>query len=461
MAYHPVYQISLVSGLLEKRLAPNHELLILAREIDWEGIERDLMRYYKPGGRPAKSIRLMVGLHLLKHRFNVSDAAVVQEVQENLYWMMFCGIEGQLGSADWPEPLHSTTLTKFRNRIGAAGTARIEALINQHLVGQGEIRPRSQLVDTTVQEKHIAYPRDTHLLEHGRRWIVKTVAQLEQLGARIWLYPFSDQAKRIWTGLNKWGRKNRDKLKEGTQELIDIARKVIEQVPAVVECGVEAMTQAVQARWERLTEQLQRYKQLLERVISQAEARWAGRHLKGKVLSLHEPHVVAIAKGKSERPYEYGVKVCLSIDAHGYVVSHQEYADARADLRTLDAALAGWEQVCGRPAQELGADRGFYTSRPSRRVQQLAHVAIPPTGKIPHPDKRKSYFRRLQRRRAAVEAVISHLKNDHRLDRSRYKGFEGDRMNVSWGVMAWNLKKWARKCQQRAKKQQQQEKVAA
>jgi IS5 family transposase len=66
------------------------------------------------------------------------------------------------------------------------------------------------------------------------------------------------------------------------------------------------------------------------------------------------------------------------------------------------------------------------------------------TSATKHADANKKYFRELQRKRASIEPVIGHLKQDHRLNRCRYKGFDGDQINVSLAVTAWNAKKWMR-----------------
>jgi IS5 family transposase len=191
--------------------------------------------------------------------------------------------------------------------------------------------------------------------------------------------------------------------------------------------------------------ELKKQRDLLKRVIEQAEDRWQGVHIKNKVLSLHEPHIVAIAKGKRAKPNEYGVKVSISIDRSGYVVGHQEYAENVADTTSLDPALDAWEEAFGKPSDELGADRGYHTPTASAKTAKIKRVAIPTKGKISHPDKKKPYFRRLQRKRAGIEPVIGHLKSDHRMNRSRYTGFHGDQMNVSRAGIAWNTKKWVRK----------------
>ncbi len=66
-------------------LNPDHELLHAASLIDWDGLQETLDVYYSPLGRQGKSIRLMVGIHLLKHRYDCSDEQAVETLHENAY----------------------------------------------------------------------------------------------------------------------------------------------------------------------------------------------------------------------------------------------------------------------------------------------------------------------------------------------------------------------------------------
>jgi len=106
-------------------LNSTHELLRAAELIDWDSLHEALSKYYSPLGRSGKPIRLMVGLHILKHRYNCSDERAVEELQENAYWQCFCGFETfQTGVL-----LESTSLVKFRNRLGSEGMKQIEAVL--------------------------------------------------------------------------------------------------------------------------------------------------------------------------------------------------------------------------------------------------------------------------------------------------------------------------------------------
>lgn len=69
-------------------------------------------------------------------------------------------------------------------------------------------------------------------------------------------------------------------------------------------------------------------------------------------------------------------------------------------------------------------------------------MSIPTKGKRPHPQTGTCWFKGLQKQRAKMEPIIGHLKAGLRMDRCRYKGFEGDQINASLTITAWNLKKW-------------------
>jgi IS5 family transposase len=103
---------------LGRILNRKHPLFVLAEQIDWRCFEEAFgSTYVEETGRPGIPIRLMVGLHYLKHTFNESDESVLDRFLENPYWQYFCGFEyfqHQL-------PIDSSSLTRFRKRIGDAG----------------------------------------------------------------------------------------------------------------------------------------------------------------------------------------------------------------------------------------------------------------------------------------------------------------------------------------------------
>jgi len=444
MSLQKSYQMNIIDGVFQAKLNPDHELLILAEKIDWEGLAEELAPNYSKSGRNGKPIRLMVGAHLLKHMFDVSDEQVVARLTGDVYWIAFCGIDQAFRTADW-SPLDPSTMTYFRKRIGANGVQKIEAIVRDHLIAEKRIAPKSQFVDTTAMEKNVAYPTDTDLLNKGRRNVLNGIKKLQGLGRRINVgRTFSRLAKKVLLTIAKLGEDRQQRIEEGATKLAKFAKIVLTRVPGALRKAKKHKDKKTQQQIEAVQEQIRKDAELLDRVIKQSESRYAGEHVKNKIYSLHEPRVTCIAKGKRGRPNEYGSKVSISVDRNGFVVDHQEYDNNVGDNTTLDQAVSGWEAATGQVPEELAADRGYHTAEYSETVQAVARIAIPRTGKTKHPDSGKHHFKRLQRKRASIEPIISHLKSDHRMNRSRYKGFEGDRINVAFAVSAWNVRKWMR-----------------
>ena len=83
---------SLFSGLAEM-LDPSHPLFRLANRVNWRIFDDEFEPLFcKDNGRPAKPIRLMVGLLILKHVRNLSDESIVEQWRENAYYQYFCGM---------------------------------------------------------------------------------------------------------------------------------------------------------------------------------------------------------------------------------------------------------------------------------------------------------------------------------------------------------------------------------
>jgi len=240
------------------------------------------------------------------------------------------------------------------------------------------------------------------------------------------------------------GKRQQERIKKGAEQLAKFAKKVLERVPAALRKAKKHKNERVQRQIKKAQEQLCQDAELLKRVIEQSEARYAGTHLKNKVYSLHEPQVTCIAKGKRGKPNEYGSKVSISVDKNGFVIAHTEYDSNVGDNTTMEEAVSDWEAATGQLPENFAADRSYHMPEYPEKVNEVKRIAIPRTGRTKHPDADRKYFRRLQRKRASIEPVISHLKQDHRMDRCRYKGFDGDRINVSLAVTAWNARKWMR-----------------
>ena len=151
-------QDDLYKSKLEYLIDLKHPLVLLSEKIHWELFEIEFEKLYcKDIGRPAKPIRLMVSLLLLKHMFDESDESVIERWRENPYWQYFSGME----YFQWQLPCDRTELIKFRSRIGDSG---IEKIFKESIDLHGKAGMEKEVIpDTTVQEKNITFPTDTKL----------------------------------------------------------------------------------------------------------------------------------------------------------------------------------------------------------------------------------------------------------------------------------------------------------
>ena len=155
--------LELFGILLTSFINKQHELYQLAESIDWQALEKRFHQYYIEFGRPGLSVRLLVGLHILKYTYKLSDEEVCRRWVENPYYQYFCGelyFRHDL-------PMECSSMTHFRNRVGSESLGRVlqESLAVAYFAGALDLKALEKVaVDTTVQEKSVTYPTDGKLL---------------------------------------------------------------------------------------------------------------------------------------------------------------------------------------------------------------------------------------------------------------------------------------------------------
>jgi len=431
----PERQILMFETSFSDVLDPNHELLRAAHLTDWDTLHDILSAYYSPRGRRGKSIRLMVGIHILKHRYNCSDERAVEMLHENAYWQCFCGFTTfQRGPI-----LEATSLVKFRNRIGAEGMKQIETVLLKAWSAMGLVKTRRVVIDTTAQPKNIAYPTDADLLHRIREKIVKQIKRVrEEVPLRKPFRSYVRTGKKLLLRIKKFHRRDPKGRNETIKELKTMTRHVVDQAAGVA-------NSLYSRGFKKAGRELNRLVSLGRRIVDQTTQVLSGASPIKRIYSLHEKGVAAIKKGKSHPACEFGSLVALAMNDDGLILAHKEYQRNIADVKTMGPVITGIKANVGHAPWEIAGDRGFDKARIKqencRRRWGVKRVAVPKKGKTPHPKSKEPWFKKALKQRVKIEPVIGHLKSDHRMDRCRYKGAAGDTMNVAWTSVAWNTKK--------------------
>jgi IS5 family transposase len=407
---------------LDQIIDTKHALVKLARTIDWRFLEEKFGAVYKDGpGQPPLPTRLMAGLAILKHTYNLSDEVVCELWLENPYYQYFCGEE----FFQHRLPLDRSSMTNWRNRMGEE---RLQGLLQESLAVATKTGAMKSgdlarvIVDTTVQPKNISFPTDAKLLNRAREKLVKLAkklgVELRQSYTRVGKFALIQHQRYAHAKQFKRARRSLRKLKTYLGRVIrDIARK-IDGDPRFEAAFAHLLS-------------------LARRVRAQERGQRGP-----KIYSLHAPEVECIGKGKAHKPYEFGVKVSVATTLkHSkggqFVVHAQALPGNPYDGHTLAGVIPAIEQLVGNTIERLHADAGYrghnappdykfkiYTSKQKRRVTPQ--------------------IKREMRRRAAVEPVIGHLKEDHRMDRNYLAHRQGDFNNAVLAAAGYNFRRLIR-----------------
>lgn len=395
----------------EEQLSRRHPLYILANQVNWQLFEDQFSPLFSATtGRPAKPIRRMVALLMLKHIRNLSDESVVEQWGENSYYQYLSGEK----SFATGKPCDASELVHFRHRIGQQG---IELIFQESIRINGKDADDSHVsIDTTVQEKNITYPTDAKLHK-------KIITKCQQMAADEGLavrQSYRYVLKKLSLDQRFRGHpKNKAKARKADKKLKTIAGRLVRELARQLAGDHHYQTDIA----------------LFERVLSQQ------RSDSHKIYSLHEPQVQCISKGKEHKKYEFGNKVSLVYtQTTGVIVGALGFCN-EYDGHTLERALAQTSRLRGHSPLTATADRGY---RGISRVGQTQIIIPKPASKSASVSQRAKKKKRFARR-AAIEAVIGHLKADNRLSRNFYKGIVGDNINVMLSAAGFNFRRMLNK----------------
>jgi IS5 family transposase len=355
----------------------------------------------------------MVALHYLKYTHNLSDEDVVATWVENPYWQYFSGMK-------WFEhklPINASSMTRWRKRIGEAGAEEllketIKAGLKLKAVKSFQLKRVN--IDTTVQEKEIRFPTDARLYDRARQRLVDFA---KERGIKL-RQNYNRKSKQMLYWQSRYSHARQMKrAKACTRKLRNYLGRVLRDI---------------ERNCSDPDRQLQSLMDIGTRIYHQKQKD------KNKLYSVHAPEVECISKGKAHKRYEFGCKVSVAATSKGgWFLGAMAVHGNPYDGHTLKQALKQVKRVIREP-EHVFVDMG-YRGHNYRGVTEV------------HVDKRrrgrtaKSLWRWMKRR-AAIEPGIGHLKREHRMDRNRLKGIEGDRINAILSVAGMNfckLLKWA------------------
>lgn len=448
-------------------LDPHNRWVKLSACIPWD----ELAECYYQGfvadrGRPMKDARLVIGAVIIKHKLCLSDVETVQQIQENPYLQFFVGLPGYQVT----EPFASSLFVEIRKRMGETvfeGFHR--AIIAAHegqkpikvqppapitptepqedevsSVGNSPmtlpdetstpantesctIRHQGQLLlDATVVEQAIRFPTDLSLLNEAREFTEQIIDTLSK-NLRIHTKPrtYRQKARAAYLAIAKQKRPGAKVLRRGLKQQLQYLRRNlghIVQLLAVIPDG----TPLPLPYW------LQYRYWVIQHLYQQQATMYQSktRRCDHRIVSISQPYVRPIVRGKLDKPVEFGAKLSVSLTGDGLAHVDQLRWDAFNEGQDLIVQVEAYRSRYGHYPEKVLADP-LYGTRHNRDYlkQRGIHFAGKPLGrpkqeteenreelKQAKEQRRQDYLRRIP-----IEGKFGQGKNGYRLNSIRAK----------------------------------------
>jgi len=400
-------------------------------------------------GRRGAPAEMVLRLLILKHVRNWSYEVLEREVRANLVYRDFT----RVGGGKTPD---AKTMGRWGLAVGPEAIKRVHEQLVTIAQAEGVAAGRRMRVDTTVVETNIHYPTDSSLLGDGVRVLTRVMKKITAIageaGARLRDRSRSVKLRvlEIARAARAKGPQSQERLKQGYGRLLNSTSRVVGQAKRFAREIADGVKRAgdvlAQLALEGLRQQLDEMAPRVKQVMKQTRARIFGgdTRAEGKLVSLFEPSTEVIRKGKAAKPTEFGKMVKLQ-EAENQIVTDYEVYDRRPnDADLLIPAIESHQARLGRVPYLVAADAAFYSGKneAAARAKGVKRVCVPNRStKSPERkrEQKKRWFRNGQKWRTGSEGRISVVKRRHGLDRCRYKGDNGMRRWVGWGVIGDNL----------------------
>jgi IS5 family transposase len=433
-------QLDFGNHLIAEIVPEDNELVKLKKILDWEKMNKIYRECYKSRkGNATKRTNLVIGIFILRHLYRKPYRVLIEELHVNTAYMHFCSVSYEeivRLKKQGKKLIDHSALIKIKSRLGHKRFERIAGIFLEQLKKNGFIDGKYLFSDTTSLEKNIIYPTDISLLkrviEEAEAVIQKVQYKKEMIKSEV--IKKANRAAKIFYSSSK---KTKELIKAICEQLISISSDTLKKAAEVVK------QKSVQTKGYII----ERYKKLEDvgfRIVDQTIRHLDGEKIEDRVVSYFEDHARSLPKGKAGKPVEFGGKLRVDMSGNGYITNWELYIGNPADVTMLKDSVKKHHAVFKDKFKGAGFDRSFYDEKKIKEIEDEYNITLA----IPHKkDRTKEMGKwrdKLYNRRSAIEAKISEGKRMCGLNKSLYKGFEGDKIWTSLGILSLNIRKLLR-----------------
>lgn len=322
----------------------------------WESLYAALFSGIK--GNVAKPCRMVLGSLIIQMRMGLSDRDLVKQIMENPYYQYFIGLD----EFQQNPPFAPTLLVEWRKRLDLDFLIKVNDVLCDTMPKSKRSKKSfgastsgtliaTQICDATVAPQYIRYPQDTSLLNEAR---MKLEGIIDSICARYSLpkpRTYRKVAHKEYLSIAKMKKPSKERRRKAVQQQLAYVRRDLKYVDAFIQAGCE------------LDERCQDLLLVIRKLYEQQQYMYDNNThvVENRIVSISQPYVRPIVRGKASNPTEFGAKLHLSIDERGFARIEYLSFDAFNEGPMLQAALNAYRYHHGHYPERVLVDKIYGT----------------------------------------------------------------------------------------------------
>ena len=276
----------------------------------WENLYSGL--FPTTTGNVAKPCRMVLGSMIIQTRMGFTDRDLVAQIRQNPYYQYFIGLE----SFQHATPFDASLLVYWRKRVTIDFVIKANDLLCDSVPHVAYVRSRTkrgtlmatQICDATVAPQYIRFPQDTSLLNEARRKLEVMIDFFCETYRLEKPRTYRKTAQKEYLAFAKSKKPSADKVRDAVRAQLGYVRRDISYVDGFMSEGYAPAPKFVD---NIITIHLlyEQQKYMYDNRVHKVENR---------IVSISQPYVRPIVRGKASRSTEFGAKLHLSIDETGF-----------------------------------------------------------------------------------------------------------------------------------------------
>lgn len=438
------------------KLDPDNQWIVLSQLVPWELVQRKYAETFDGyNGHVATDARIAFAALFIKEKKGTSDQGTVEEIQENPYLQFFLGYEEYTNKA----PFDDSAMTGFRKRITPEFMAEInEAIVLRQIEREIELQKKlkentpeptgeqqeepsekgeekansnqgEMILDATCAPADITYPTDLKLLNTGRE---KTEAMIDSMHAPLRSKEkkprtYRERARKDYLAVAKKRKAKANEKRRAIRKQLGYLDRNLKSIQTLEDKGFLPL----------LSKKQQEELKTIRTLYAQQEYMYKNKthRVPDRIVSIHQPHIRPIVRGKAATPVEFGAKLSVSV-VKGYVFVDRIDYNAYHEAKDLPEQAEAYFKRFGFYPEAIHCDR-IYLTKENRTYCEKRGITLAGCGK----EKQKDSMHESECRRVVVEGKFGQGKRRFGLARIMAKLSETGKTMISMSFLVINLER--------------------